>query len=239
MEIYAHRGVSKYFPENTMLAFQKVEHTGAAGIELDVQLSGDGEVVVIHDETVNRTTNGEGYVKDLTLSELKKLEICHSFKVRMPIQSIPTLEEVLSWLVTTDLRLNIEFKTNKIQYEGIEEKVFQLLIQYGITERILFSSFHYPTILQCKQLAREIPANYLVSNSWKKPPNELVRAGVNGVNPNVQLLKSEGMARLYQENGLTLYPYTVNTQKQLKLCQSVGCTGVITDDPMQLVKWVK
>ena len=236
MEVYAHRGVSKDFPENTMLAFQKALDTQAVGIELDVQLSKDGEVVVIHDETVDRTTNGKGYVKDLTLSELKALGICHT---NIPVQHIPTLQEVLAWLVTTHLHLNIEFKTDKIRYADIEEKVVWLVKKYQVADRILFSSFSYSSILKCKQLAQEIPANYLVSKRKKKPPIELIKEGINGVNPNVELLQSAGMARLYREANLTLFPYTVNTKAQLELCKAANCTGVIGDDPEQLLKWLQ
>lgn len=238
MEVYAHRGVSRYYPENTMLAFQTVLQTGATGIELDVQLSKDGEVVVIHDEMVNRTTNGEGNVKDFTVKQLKQLEIQYGSLEMMPTQRIPTLAEVLAWLVNTKLCLNIEFKTDKIRYEGIEEKVIRLVRRGQMTERVLFSSFNYQTLQSCKQLAPDIPANYLVSKSWRKPPVELLREGINGVNPNVCLLQIEGMARLYQEAGLTLFPYTVNTKEQLKLCKQVACNGIITDDPKQLLSWM-
>ena len=100
MKIYAHRGFSGQYPENTMEAFLQVLKTPAEGIELDVQLSKDGEVVVIHDETVDRTTSGSGYVKDYSLTELKKFQIHHS---NCSVQTIPTLDEVLCWIQETQL----------------------------------------------------------------------------------------------------------------------------------------
>ncbi len=123
MKIWAHRGCSQMYPENTMLAFEKAaELNGLEGIELDIQLTKDRELVVIHDERVDRTTEGIGYVRDYLLSQLKRLHIYAGSNLS---QSIPTMEEVLDLLedkIRTGLRINIELKNGVYPYEGMEEK---------------------------------------------------------------------------------------------------------------------
>ena len=111
MKNFAHRGFSGKYPENTMLAFQKAYEAGADGIELDVQLTKDGQVVVIHDEKVDRTTNGTGLVRDYTLEELRKLDASYIYTGEMGFNPIPTFEEYCAWVAGTDLVTNIELKT--------------------------------------------------------------------------------------------------------------------------------
>src|SRR5690625_3867679 len=128
-KIYGHRGCMGTFAENTLLGFRQAIRQGADGIELDVQLTKDGEVVVIHDETLERTTDGTGYVKDLTLQEIKQysagVKYAH-FKTYDQVvwdrERVPTLREVLELLAPYPIELNIELKTSLFQYEGIEEK---------------------------------------------------------------------------------------------------------------------
>lgn len=124
MKIWAHRGCSKHYPENTLLSFQKaIELDKLTGIELDIQLTKDGELVVIHDERVDRTTEGIGRVVDYSLSELKMMNI-------YPNQKIPTLIEVFELIgdrLKRGLKLNIELKNSIFPYEGMEEKVVRLV----------------------------------------------------------------------------------------------------------------
>lgn len=142
MNIWAHRGCSQRYPENTLLAFEKAAGIkGLTGIELDIQLTKDGEMVVIHDEKVDRTTEGTGYVRDYTLAELKKLHIYADIN---PVQQIPTIAEVLELLELTmksGLRLNIELKNNIFPYEGMEQKIVDLIHRRGLQERVVYSTF--------------------------------------------------------------------------------------------------
>ena len=142
MKIWAHRGCSQRYPENTLLAFEKAAQiNGLVGIELDIQLSKDGQMVVIHDEKVDRTTDGTGYVRDYTLAELKALHIDAG---EGRIERIPGLEEVLDLLgpaMKSGLRLNIELKNNKVSYEGMEQKVVDLVHSRGLGESVVYSSF--------------------------------------------------------------------------------------------------
>ncbi len=157
--IWAHRGCSMAYPENTLLSFQKAaEIKGITGIELDVQLTKDGEMVVIHDEKVDRTTTGTGHVKDYTLKELKELRITPSGGTEpyMEALHIPTLWEVFELLEPfckqNHLMINIELKNSQIRYEGMEQKVIDLVAEFELEDNIVYSSFLHESVGLVKQL---------------------------------------------------------------------------------------
>lgn len=162
--IWAHRGCSMVCPENTLPAFlQAARIEGITGIELDIQLTKDGELVVIHDETVDRTTNGSGFVRDHTLQEIKQLCITPSGREEIyhdPVHgetlTIPTLTEVLDLLLPfcrkNHLMINIELKNSVVPYEGMEEKVVQRLSSYGLSDHVIYSSFCHVSLARIKEL---------------------------------------------------------------------------------------
>lgn len=153
MKIWAHRGCSQRYPENTLLAFEKAAAVkNLAGIELDIQLTRDGEMVVIHDERVDRTTEGMGYVRDYTLSQIKKL---HIYADDHPAQSIPTIAEVLDLLepqIKSGLKLNIELKNSVYPYYGMEEKIVELVRRRGLQDSVVYSSFYAGSLEKIKKL---------------------------------------------------------------------------------------
>lgn len=153
MKIWAHRGCSQRYPENTLLAFEKAAAVkNLAGIELDIQLTRDGEMVVIHDERVDRTTEGMGYVRDYTLSQIKKL---HIYADDHPAQSIPTIAEVLDLLepqIKSGLKLNIELKNSVYPYYGMEEKIVELVRGRGLQDSVVYSSFYAGSLEKIKKL---------------------------------------------------------------------------------------
>lgn len=153
MKIWAHRGCSQRYPENTLLAFEKaMELKNLIGIELDIQLTKDGEIVVIHDERVDRTTESIGFVRDYTLAELKRL---HIYADDNPTQTIPTMGEVLDLLETRlkhGLKLNIELKNSIYSYEGMEEKIVDLVHKKGVQDSIVYSTFYAKSLAKIKEL---------------------------------------------------------------------------------------
>ena len=153
MKVWAHRGCSQRYPENTLLAFEKAAAVhGLTGIELDIQLTRDGEMVVIHDERVDRTTEGMGYVRDYTLSRIKKLHIYADDK---PSQEVPTIAEVLDLLtpqMKAGLKLNIELKNSVYPYPGMEEKIVELIQKKGLQEFVVYSSFYAASLEKLKRL---------------------------------------------------------------------------------------
>ncbi|MCI8402873.1 MAG: hypothetical protein HFI38_12425 [Lachnospiraceae bacterium] len=159
MKIWAHRGCSQRYPENTQIAFEKaMELVDLEGIELDVQLTRDGELVVIHDERVDRTTEGIGYVREYSLIELKRLHIYADMK---PSQSVLTMEETLDLLkqrLKTGMKLNIELKTGVYPYPGIEKKLLELIHRKCTSEiegHIIYSSFYALSLERIRELDPE------------------------------------------------------------------------------------
>lgn len=153
MKIWAHRGCSQMYPENTLLAFEKAMNVqGLMGIELDIQLTKDGELVVIHDERVDRTTEGIGFVRDYTLSQLKKL---HIYADDNSTQLIPTMEEVFDLLemnLKLGLRLNIELKNSVFPYDGMEEKIIEMVHKRGLQKAIVYSTFYAKSLEKLKTI---------------------------------------------------------------------------------------
>ncbi len=153
MKIWAHRGCSQMYPENTLLAFEKAMNVqGLTGIEIDIQLTKDGKLVVIHDERVDRTTEGIGYVRDYTLSQLKKL---HIYADDNPTQLIPTIEEVFDlWemRLKSGLKLNIELKNSVYPYDDMEEKIIEMAHKRGLEKSIVYSTFYAKSLEKLKTL---------------------------------------------------------------------------------------
>ena len=164
MKVWAHRGCSQRYPENTLLAFEKAAAVhGLTGIELDIQLTRDGEMVVIHDERVDRTTEGMGYVRDYTLSRIKKLHIYADDK---PSQEVPTIAEVLDLLtpqMKAGLKLNIELKNSVYPYPGMEEKIVELIQKKGLQEFVVYSSFYAASLEKLKRLDPDVELGILDS----------------------------------------------------------------------------
>lgn len=165
VNIWAHRGSSMMNPENTLLAFRKAaELEGITGIEFVVQLTKDGEIVVIHDEKVDRTTDGTGNVRDYTLNELKQLTISGDGEVH----SIPTLRETFEMLApyckNKGLRLNIELKNSIIRYEGMEQKVIDMVSEFNLEDYVVYSSFNHDSIGLVKQIKADAEVAYLAGD---------------------------------------------------------------------------
>jgi glycerophosphoryl diester phosphodiesterase len=178
-KIYGHRGAKGMYPENTLLSFKKAIDQGVDGLELDVHLTKDGEVVVIHDETLDRTTNGTGWIKDLTLAEIKQVSAGSKFshfpyyQAGWDKEQVPTLKEVLELLEPYHIELNIELKTNDVVYEKIEEKVHELVQKYGSGREVIYSSFHLPTILRMKKIDPAAKIAWLLNEGISLPHDYL------------------------------------------------------------------
>lgn len=168
MEIWAHRGCSYRYPENTISSFRAACEYEITGIEFDVQLSRDGELVVIHDEKVDRTTNGTGNVCDMTLDELKQLRMIPNEDTGLLYETIPTLREVLSVLAPEcrekGILLNIELKNSVVRYEGMEQKLLAVIHEFGLERFVIYSSFNPESICLLKQLEPEVKTGILAAS---------------------------------------------------------------------------
>jgi glycerophosphoryl diester phosphodiesterase len=233
--IFAHRGYTALYPENTMLAFKKAEEAGADGLEIDVQLTKDGEVVVIHDERVDRTTNGKGFVKDLLYKDLRNLNAANHVKTFLKKQRIPSLREVLEWMTTNKIICNIELKNGIIPYEGMEEKVIQLVRKYNLSDRVIFSSFNHYSIVYCHRIAPEIETAPLMAECLYMPWVYAQSIRAKGIHPKFSSLTGDVIQKTI-ENGIAVRPYTVNKEKDMLRLMRAGCTALITDDPARGVR---
>jgi glycerophosphoryl diester phosphodiesterase len=164
--VMGHRGFKDVAPENTMGSFKKTLQVGADMIELDVHLSKDGELIVMHDATVDRTTNGTGAIKDKTLEELKKLDAGSKFSPVFKDERIPTLEEVLQF-AKDKISVNIEIKKEAVEENpapgmGVEEKVANLVAKYDMVEHVIICSFSPLALSRIKQINPMLPTGYLI-----------------------------------------------------------------------------
>lgn len=215
-----HRGAKGYEPENTLVAFEKAIAMGADGIELDVHLSLDGHLIVIHDETVDRTTSGKGTVNQLTLPELKSLTIDSK-------HMIPTLEEVLD-LVDQKCFVNIELKN-----QDTAEKVVEL-IEYYISEKnwnndhFIVSSFDWNALQQVRFLNESIRVGVLTETDMDLAISFARFIKAEALHPDFQLLTNEYTAKI-QEKGILVFPWTVNETVDIERIKSFQVDGIITD----------
>jgi glycerophosphoryl diester phosphodiesterase len=231
-QIFAHRGYSAAYAENTMSAFIAAENAGADGLELDVQLTKDGEVVVIHDEKVDRTTNGKGFVKDFLFKDLRTF---NANKKGVNKEPIPSLIEVLEWMQSNDLVCNIELKNGIIPYEGMEEKVIQLVRKFGLSNRIIISSFNHYSIVLSYRLATEIETAPLFNERIYMPWVYAQSIRAKGIHPKLASI-SDNIIIGAMENGIEVRPYTVNKEADIKRLININCTALITDDPVKAIK---
>ncbi|HSH25922.1 MAG TPA: glycerophosphodiester phosphodiesterase [Massilibacterium sp.] len=228
--IIAHRGSSKMCPENTMAAFYRALEDKSDGIELDVQLTKDQVPVVIHDETLNRTTNKKGYVTDYTWNELKRLNAGSWFHRSFTSEKIPSLEEVLQWICTKPLFLNIELKNAIIDYEGIEHAVLTLVKQYNMLERTIFSSFNHTSLVRLKQLDPFAEIAPLYNARLIEPWNYVAQFGGTGIHPAFRTLDEKSVQQ-FKAHGLTIRSYTVNRNTHLKKAFQWNLDAIVTDVP--------
>lgn len=232
VQIFAHRGFSGYYPENTMLAFQNVaEETVADGIELDIQLTKDGEIVIMHDEMLDRTTNGSGWLKDHTLEELKMLSVGVNVKGFFPRQTIPTLREYFTWLKTTKLITNIELKTSYFEYEGIEEKLIAMVKEFGLEDQIWYSSFNHYTVARIKKLMPEAKCG-LLTDTWLMNIGEYAASqGAASVNARTYFCAKEGVAADLHAHNIALQAWTPNDAEMMQELVDAGVDVLITNYP--------
>ncbi|KMM36103.1 glycerophosphodiester phosphodiesterase [Guptibacillus hwajinpoensis] len=235
LTIFGHRGSSGTHPENTLISFQAAHKAGANGIELDVQLTKDGVPVVIHDERVDRTTNGVGWVKDYLYDELIRLDAGHFFSSRFQGTTIPSLEEVLEWIASTSLSLNIELKTGYVSYDGIEDKVLSLLNHYQLKDRCIISSFNHYSVKNIAQKDSHIETAILLMEKLVEPWNYLKSVGAHGLHIEWQAIDEFLMAHT-QKRGIPVRAYTVNDRKEILKAQKLGCDAIFSDFPASSIQ---
>lgn len=224
----AHRGASGTFPENTLSAFGAAIDAGADMCEVDVQLSRDGAVVVIHDDTVDRTTDGKGEVAELTLAELKKLDAGARFKDGvLKGERVPTLDEVFAF-ISGRCGLNIELKTG-----GLEHQVAQTMQARGAFADSIVSSFEWEYLKKIQQLHFNIRIALLAE---EKPVDLMMNAvamRAYAINPRWDMVTAD-LCKAAHERGLKVYTWTVDADERMRALIECGVDGIMTNYPERL-----
>lgn len=235
---FAHRGFSGEFPENTMLAFQKAVETGCDGIELDVHLTKDGKIVVIHDHTLDRTTNGSGFVRDYTLEELKQLNAAAHFKGNFKGVTIPTLEEYFDFIKDYPILSNIELKNTSYYYSNLEEKVIEMIYAYHLEEKTMFCSFNIPSMMRCKELAPQLKTGLLYGEELGNCGEFTQKCHADFWHPHYSKMRAEDFKNC-AVHGVGVNVWTVNDESVMKEMLDYQVNGIITNFPNKLNKLMK
>lgn len=231
----AHQGANAAAPANTLAAFRLAAEMGADGVELDAQLSRDGEVVVIHDFTVDRTTDGRGVVRGLTLAQLKELDAGARFDPTFAGERIPTLQEVFD-AVGHRLLVNVEIKSLPGRSRGLEAEVVRLIEDNNLAHQVIVSSFNPLSLRKVKRLNPNVPTallhapgqSFLLRRAWLAPlaPHEFRH-------PHHTLVDERLMVWARRE-GYRVNTWTVDEPEEMRRLLALGVDGIITDHPDRL-----
>lgn len=233
---FAHRGFKGKYPENTMLAFKKAIEAGADGIEFDVHLSKEGELVIIHDETLERTTDGEALVCEKTLEQLQKLNASKLYP-DCEIQKIPSLREYFEFAKDKEIITNIELKNSIIDYRGIEEKVYELIKEYDIAEKIIISSFNHQSLVKFKNIDSKIKCGVLESSRLYKAWEYVKNLGMEYYHP-MNFVVDKEMAEKFAENDIGLNIWFGKADYDYSQYLPLNPSGLITDYPNKVKEFL-
>lgn len=218
--VFAHRGLPVKFAENSLQGFKYAATHGAEGVEFDVHLTKDKVPVVMHDETLDRTTNGTGYIKDYTLNEIRKFHLENG-------EPVPLLSELFEILQDKDLYINLEFKTNKIHDVGIEAIVLSLAKQYHFVHPIIFSSFNCQTLKNCQKIDAQQQYCFLTKMPIPFPAHFIAKNHFAAIHPH-----------WYLPSKITQRIWTVDKVSTAKKYFKLGVAGIFTNN-FELMNWVK
>lgn len=233
----AHRGASAAAPANTLAAFRLAAEMGADGVELDVQLSRDGEAVVIHDFNVDSTTDGQGAVRKMTLAQLKALDAGSWFDPAFAGERVPTLQEVFD-AVGHCLLINVELKSLPGRSPGLEVEVVRLVEDNNLMHRVIVSSFNPLALRKVKQLNPNVPTALLYGPDQPLP---LRRAWLASLTPHEfrhphHSMVDEPFMIWARQRGYRVNTWTVNEPDEMRRLLALGVDGIITDHPSLLAE---
>lgn len=229
----AHRGFSSKYPENTMKAFIKsVEEGYCHGIELDVQLSKDNVPLILHDETLDRTTNGTGFLKDFTYADLRKLDAGQGEK-------IPSLEEFLEFAKDSNIYINLELKNSIINYENLENIVLDNIYKFGLKEKVIISSFNHLSMMKIKDLDKSIKTGLLYDCWLNNPADYCLSCGADALHPHYSSILDKKYLQSILNRNISVNCYTVNDEEDMLKLIDLGVSSIITNNPDKLNQLLK
>jgi glycerophosphoryl diester phosphodiesterase len=234
--VIAHRGDKSFAPENTLAAFKQAAEKGADAVEFDVKLTADGKVIVLHDQTVDRTTNGSGNVTKLPLSVLQELEAGVQFPGQFPGERIPSLDEVFE-TIGKHVCMNVELTNYSTPNDSLVPKVVELVKRHRLQERVLFSSFFARNLQKARLLIPEIPRGLLtlpgLMGLWGRTLGW--RGDYAALNPYITDINTR-LVDLVHASGKRVNAWTVSTEPDIMRMIGLGVDGIITDDPALVLR---
>jgi glycerophosphoryl diester phosphodiesterase len=237
---FAHRGASAYAPENTLAAFELAAQQGAPAIEFDVKVTADGHVVIIHDQTVDRTTDGSGQVTKMSLAALRELDAgCKAkwhFAPPAAREKIPTLDEVFE-AVGKKLFINVELTNYATPFDALVPKVVELVKKHGLEKRVMFSSFYPHNLMAAARLLPDVPRGQLFLDGgagwWQRAWGRLIN--VQAEHPWKGDVTADYVKSAHAR-GRRVQVYTVNTPEDMRHLRQLGVDAIFTDDPLAALK---
>jgi glycerophosphoryl diester phosphodiesterase len=236
--VIAHRGSSAHAPENTLAAFQLAAEQGADAIELDVDLTRDGQAIIMHDATIDRTTNGQGRVADLTLEEIWRVDAGTWKSAAFKGERVPLLVEVFA-AVGQRVLINVEVKSTSLRSNGVEAKVAALVQQHDLFERVIISSFNPLALRRIKRIAPRLACGLLYAPDL---PIYLRRAWLAPLIPHLEARHlhhsqvRQALVTKWHARGQRVNVWTVNDAATLRAMTQVEVDGIIGDDPLLMRK---
>lgn len=227
--IWAHRGSDK-FAENTLPAFEQAIRDKADGIEVDLQRTSDGELVIIHDEKTDRTTGVSGWVHASSWSVLRNLNAA-AYKSKLATAAIPKLTELFDLIKPTNLTLNIELKNGLILAEGIEKQVWDLTCSFNMQERVCFSSFNHYSMRIMRGVSEQAECGLLYQSGLIDPWLYAQRVGVQALHPHWASLKIPDLVENCSAAGIKINAWTINKPETIRKAHKLGINAIITDKP--------
>ncbi len=228
---YAHRGFSGEYPENTMIAFEKAIEAGCEGIEMDVHFTKDGKLVIVHDELIDRTSDGKGFVKDYTYEELTKFDFSYTYKDKVGFCKIPALEEFMDLVHDKDIIINIELKTGIFSYPGIEQATYDLIKKYDMHDKVVISSFGHASVMRMKKIDPTIKCGFLTETGILDVGEYIKSHGVECYHPLFAMLIDPELVKDIRSHGLEINTWTVNEEPYIEMLCDLKVEGIIGNYP--------
>lgn len=228
--VWAHRGASGYAPENTMEAFEKAIEMNADGIEIDVYFSLDGQIVICHDDKIDRVSNGQGVVTEYTLGELKNFDFGYKFyKGEKRGIRIPTLDELYSLYSSCELSINIEVKSSNAD---MPLALVKKTAEFGMSDRIIYSSFNHLQLQRIRDIDPNARIAPLYSGNWLNMDRYAENMGACAIHPNdAQILTFPTLVEDCHQKGICVNCWTVNSEERAAEMINAGCDAIITNYP--------
>ncbi|OEK72529.1 glycerophosphodiester phosphodiesterase [Staphylococcus equorum] len=235
--LVAHRGIATYFPENTMIAFKAALISNIDILEIDIHRTLDNQLVVIHDDSIDRTSNGSGKIKDMTLAALQQFDYGITKDNKFEGETLPTLDEVIKLIQDYPQKLLIELKQPQ-NYPEIENELIDALNAWNLPKnKVIIQSFNQKSMKKIFDMNEGYELGVLISKKkywYKLPPFKSIAAYANYVNPNYALVTEKFLKSAHQYR-LSVMPYTVNEHEQAKSLQKLGVDGLISDNPNDIL----